>query len=73
GDVATVDATSIAIEVLGAPIVNTAILGAVARVVDLVKKESIVEVMREKFPPTIAEKNIKAFTIAYYRTVVGRL
>lgn len=73
GDVAAVDATSIAIEVLGVPIVNTAILGAVARIIDTPRKESIIEVMKKKFPPTVAEKNLKAFTIAYDRTIIGRL
>lgn len=73
GDVATVDATSIAIEVLGAPIINTAILGAVIKVMDVASKESVIKVMKERFPPTLAEKNTKAFLIAYDRAIVGRL
>lgn len=72
-DIATVDATSIAIEALGVPIVNTAILGAVVRIVNVARKESVMEVMKKKFPPALAEKNLKAFTVAYDRTVVGRL
>lgn len=73
GDIATVDATTIAIEVLGAPIVNTAILGAVVRAINVVERESVIEAMKKKFPPTLAEKNIKAFIVAYDKTVVGWL
>ena len=72
GDVAVVNATSVALEVLGAPIVNTAILGAVVRVLDIVSAKSVIEVFKKKFPPALAEKNIKAFSIAYEKTVVGR-
>jgi 2-oxoacid:acceptor oxidoreductase gamma subunit (pyruvate/2-ketoisovalerate family) len=50
----TVDCSSIALKnglgTKAAPIVNTAILGAVAKVTDLVKIESIVESIREKLP-----------------------
>lgn len=73
GDVATVDATSIAIEVLGAPIVNTAILGAVVKIIDAVRKENVIEVLKKKFSPILAEKNLKAFMVACDRTIIGRL
>lgn len=72
GDVAVVDATSVALEVLGAPIVNTAILGAVVRALNIVSAKSVIQVLRKKFPPALAEKNIKAFNAAYEKTVVGR-
>lgn len=72
GDVAAVDATSVALEVLGVPIVNTAVLGAVVRALDIVSTKSVVEVFKKKFSPALAEKNVKAFSVAYERTLVGR-
>ncbi len=66
--VATVDASDIAIRYgLGhrtSPIVNTAILGAFARVVGIVKLESILEAMNEHVPIKL-EKNKKAAMEAY--------
>jgi len=45
----TVDATGIALEVMGKAITNTAIMGAFARATGLVQMESIASVFREKF------------------------
>jgi pyruvate ferredoxin oxidoreductase gamma subunit len=45
----TVDATSIALEKLKAPIVNTSILGAMARAQDLISLNSIVKAIHDKF------------------------
>lgn len=72
GGLAVVDATSVALEVLGAPIVNTAILGAVVKALGIVSAKSVAQVLRKKFPPVLAEKNIKAFDVAYERTTMGR-
>jgi len=72
GGVAVVDATSVALEVLGVPIVNTAILGAVVRALGIVSTKSVTDVFKKKFSPSLAEKNIKAFSVAYERTVIGR-
>jgi pyruvate ferredoxin oxidoreductase gamma subunit/2-oxoisovalerate ferredoxin oxidoreductase gamma subunit len=72
GDVAVVDATSVALEVLGAPIVNTAILGAVVKALGIVSVRSVTQVLKKKFSPVLAEKNIKAFSIAYERTIMRR-
>jgi len=70
GGVAVVDATSVALEVLGIPIVNTAILGAVVKALGIVNAKSVTEILKKKFSPALAEKNVKAFSIAYERTVV---
>jgi len=72
GGLAVVDATSVALEVLGAPIVNTAILGAVVKALGIVSTKSVAQVLKKKFPPVLAEKNIKAFDVAYERTTMGR-
>lgn len=68
--IATVDATSIAIEKLGAPITNTAILGALIRVTKIVKIETVKNVLKERFKGVIAEKNFNAVKEAYERTLI---
>ena len=61
----TVPATEIAIKILGRPITNTAMIGAVARATQIVSLESIERVAKERFPPNIAEKNIPIIKQAY--------
>jgi pyruvate ferredoxin oxidoreductase gamma subunit len=56
----TVDATTIALERLKAPIVNTSVLGAIARAQDLVPLESIVAAIRDKFGEKLGERAAKA-------------
>ncbi len=63
----TVDATSIALEVLGVPIVNTVMLGAFAKASKLVSVGSIKKVVGETFSGALAEKNVKAVQEAYDR------
>lgn len=67
--VAAVDAVKIAMEVLGLPITNTAMLGALIRASNLVKRESFIPPLKERFG-RIAEKNIAAFERAYQDTVL---
>ncbi len=63
--VATVDATKIALETLGRPITNTAILGAFAKITGLVGMESLAEAIKEEFPERIVQSNIVAMQKAY--------
>jgi 2-oxoacid:acceptor oxidoreductase gamma subunit (pyruvate/2-ketoisovalerate family)/2-oxoacid:acceptor oxidoreductase delta subunit (pyruvate/2-ketoisovalerate family) len=63
--VATVDATKIALETIGRPITNTAILGAFAKITGLVRPEALEEVIRKELPERIVETNIKAMRAAY--------
>ncbi|HEY0196643.1 MAG TPA: pyruvate synthase subunit PorC [Methanobacterium sp.] len=60
-----IDATGIALEVLGVPIVNTVMLGAFAGITCVVSVDSIEKVTKETFPGKIGEKNAKAIQIAY--------
>ncbi|MDW3228908.1 MAG: 2-oxoacid:acceptor oxidoreductase family protein [Acidobacteriota bacterium] len=64
----TVDATEIAVKhklgTLAAPIVNTAITGAVVKILKLTKLESLAEAIREGVPNK-AEDNVKAAIEAY--------
>lgn len=66
----TVDATEIAVKhtlgTLAAPIVNTAITGAVIKILNLTRLESLVEAIREGIPIK-PEDNVKAAIEAYER------
>jgi pyruvate ferredoxin oxidoreductase gamma subunit len=66
---AVVDAMKIAMEVLGVPITNTAMLGSLVKASELIKKESFILPLKERFG-RIAEKNISAFERAYQETVL---
>ncbi|MDI6810988.1 MAG: 2-oxoacid:acceptor oxidoreductase family protein [archaeon] len=67
--IAVVDAMSIAKEILGLPIVNTTMIGALLKATGLVKLESLEEPMNERFGK-VAAKNIEAMRRAYEETVV---
>jgi len=66
---AVIDATRIAREVLGVPIVNTTMLGALLKATGIVKPESLFEPLRERFG-RLAERNIKAMERAFSETAV---
>ncbi|MGQ9722368.1 MAG: 2-oxoacid:acceptor oxidoreductase family protein [Candidatus Jordarchaeum sp.] len=65
GRVWVVPATELAVRILGRPIMNTAMLGAVARVTGVVSLESLESVVRERFGSDTAEKNISVMREAY--------
>ena len=65
GKVWAVPATEIAIKILGMPIGNTAMLGAVARITGIVNLESIEKVVKERFRKDLAEKNFAVIKEAY--------
>lgn len=65
GKIWTVSATEIAVRILGRPITNTAMLGAVARITGIVQLKSIEKVVKERFRQTIAEKNVAVVKEAY--------
>lgn len=56
----SVNARRIALDILGRPIYNTAMLGALIKVVPLTSFESIANVVRQRFPGTLGEKNVEA-------------
>jgi 2-oxoisovalerate ferredoxin oxidoreductase gamma subunit len=68
--VATVDATAIALDLLGSPITNTAMLGAFARATKLVSLSSVVKVVDGYFGGKLAEKNVAAVEAAYEKTII---
>ena len=63
--VATVDATKVAMETIGRPITNTAILGAFAKVTGMVKLNSLEKAAQHQWSGRIGEMNIKAMQKAY--------
>ena len=66
---ATIDATSIAREFLGRPIVNTTMMGALVKATSVIKLESLFEPLEKRFG-SIAEKNINAMKKAYADTML---
>lgn len=65
GEIVTVDATGIAMEHLGRPIMNTSLAGAFAGVTGLIEKGDLIKVVKEIFPGKIGDKNAAAIEAAY--------
>lgn len=74
GKIFTIDATKIAIETIGIPIPNTAMLGALMGVADLVNIETLKTLVIKKFKDKLSQKaldgNLAAIERAY-KEVVG--
>ena len=67
--VATVNATRIAAETIGMPITNTAMIGALLKVTEAVRADSVIEQLNERFGAR-AKGNIEAMSRAYRETVL---
>ena len=61
----TLDATKLAMDFIGKPIVNTTLIGAFAGVSGLIKPESIKNAVIERFPGKVGERNAQAIQAAY--------
>jgi 2-oxoacid:acceptor oxidoreductase gamma subunit (pyruvate/2-ketoisovalerate family) len=70
GRLATVDATTIAQESLGVPIVNTTMVGALIKATSVITLEAMKEPLENRFG-RLAERNIKAMERAYQETLIG--
>ena len=74
-DVATVDATAIAIKndilVGGIPVVNTPILGSVPRILDKITLKSIQKTIKNRWKGELGSINVKATEEAYKSTEVN--
>ena len=66
--VATVDATSIARNILGVPIVNTTMLGAIVKITGIVDLDSLKEPLKHRFGDK-ASKNFEACKQAYEKVM----
>ncbi|MEM2875547.1 MAG: 2-oxoacid:acceptor oxidoreductase family protein [Candidatus Bathyarchaeia archaeon] len=58
GKIWSLPATEIAIRILGRPITNTVVVGAVVCITGIVSLESVEKVIRERFRQDVAEKNV---------------
>ena len=69
GSIFTVDATRISLETLGRPIPNTPMLGALAKVTDVISKENLIEDTKKnlskKLSEEVVQKNLEAINRAY--------
>jgi 2-oxoacid:acceptor oxidoreductase gamma subunit (pyruvate/2-ketoisovalerate family) len=65
GKVWTVPATEIALKILGAPITNTAMLGAVAKATQIVSLDGIQKTLKGRFRGELAEKNFAVVKQAF--------
>jgi len=65
GKVWTVPATELALNILGTPMANTALLGAVAKATGMVSLEGIEKTLKSRFKPDLAEKNFAVVQEAY--------
>jgi len=70
-EVWVLDATSLALKVLGVNITNTALLGAVVRASEMVKLDSLMEVVKERFSGKVRDQNIELVKIAYKEASKG--
>jgi len=68
---AVIDATKIARETLGVPIVNTTMLGAAVRVIGMVDLHYVVEAVKERFGGKAGEINAKAVVRGFNEVVIG--
>ena len=68
--VATVDASTIARETIGVPIVNTTMLGAILKVTNLVNMSWLEEPLNERFGDR-AGRNLKTCQTAFERTQIA--
>jgi pyruvate ferredoxin oxidoreductase gamma subunit len=66
---ATLDATGIAWEILGVPITNTTMIGALVKATEVVKLQSLFLPLEHRFEQ-FAQRNIKAMKKAYEQTLI---
>lgn len=65
-EVYTINATKIALDILGVPIVNTAMLGVFGAVTEEVTLDSLRKAIKKRFPEKLAAKNVSAVEAAYH-------
>jgi 2-oxoacid:acceptor oxidoreductase gamma subunit (pyruvate/2-ketoisovalerate family) len=71
GKIYPIDASSIAMKIIGSPVLNTVILGAFSAATGEVKLKSLCEAVSSRFSETVAQKNNAAMEEAY-NVVKGR-
>ncbi len=69
GKIWSIDATSLAVRILGRGITNTAMVGAAVRATQIVSLQSVLDVIKETFEESIVEKNVELIKKAYEEVV----
>lgn len=64
-----IDATTLALDIIGRPITNTAMLGATVKATGLVNLESLIQVTKQRFTGRIQGPNIEVVQKAYEEVV----
>jgi 2-oxoacid:acceptor oxidoreductase gamma subunit (pyruvate/2-ketoisovalerate family) len=64
-EVWVVNATEMAMKILGRPITNTAVLGALLKARKVIELESLLEAVKERFPGRVGESNVTLVEEAY--------
>lgn len=64
-NIKSIDATSIALKILGKPITNTAMLGALVAVSGIVSLDAVNSAIQQEMKEAIQEKNMQVVKIAY--------
>lgn len=70
GKIGLINATKVALNVIGAPVTNTSILGAFAAATGWIKISSVLGGIERVLPPNLVEKNKKAAALCYEQTKV---
>lgn len=70
GKLGLINATKVALDIIGSAVTNTSILGAFAATTGWVKLSSILGGIERVLSPNLAEKNMKAAEISYGQTKV---
>jgi pyruvate ferredoxin oxidoreductase gamma subunit len=64
-EVIALDATTLALDILGRPITNTAMLGVLIAGTGIVRLESAAQAIRHEMKPKIADKNVQLLERAF--------
>jgi pyruvate ferredoxin oxidoreductase gamma subunit len=70
GRVTTLPATDLARQVLGRPLPNTALLGALAGLTGVVSLDAVVDAIRQRFEGPVADANVEAAVRAHEEVTV---
>lgn len=70
-EVWVIDATSLSLQIIGVPITNTAMLGALLKASSIINLDSLIKVVKERFSGKILDQNIEIIETAYKQVVMG--
>ncbi len=66
-----VDATGMALKIMGVNITNTVLLGAIVKASGVVKLDSVLAVVKERFQGKVRDQNLEVVQAAYKEAVKG--